>query len=1006
MSDPAAPFSDDPLHGNSPSDLLRAALGAGTSPAPSFRPQWDPPAPEELALLMPQYSITRLIGRGGMGAVYQGVQLSLSRDVAIKLLPPELGAEPEFEARFKREAMALARLNHPNIVQIHDYGQTLGGHHYIVMEYVDGTDLHQLIRSGSLDVTSALNAVGQICGALDYAHGEGFVHRDVKPANIFINRKGVLKIGDFGLAKLMGAGAPGGNDADHLTRSDVVMGTLHYIAPEQLGGNDVIDHRADIFSLGVMFYEMLTGTVPRGAFRPPSDRVQALDVRIDGVIFKAMEEDPEDRYQSAADLASDVERIRTGSPDDSGAEPSPGRKRPSTPPGSRWRFLTGGLAGMAAVATLLFFAIRHPGGFTEPTVSTESERPWIPLLPHVDPARDAVKGVWEWDGQEIQGSNPEREPGPSLLMLPYDPPEEYDFRISFTTHQGNCEASQILHAFGKQFCWATATGADEKLAAFDRVGGMTPFQRARSSRADQIPAAVKLAHRPFAGVKHESIVEVRRDRVTAFVNGEKLVDWPTDYQEMSIEPQFSLPRPTALGVGIWLSETTFHDISVREVSGMGKWVRHRDATSDSLAESQPEVPEPPVPSAASRSIIPLRTALAECRDRDRTWRESVGGTDLPAFEIFFVREQDPRSLGASFMGLETLAKKERWTAFDQSAARSFAFQFAKSAQDLTDNLDLLENRSRTGNAGKDREFTLELVGSGLTERIKEAVNEVAVEVSFVDADTAQSIVPPMPASISPSTESPEVPENATKATPFRNSLGMKFVPVPGTKVLFCIHETRYRDYEAFARDNPYLNQRWKAQTEEGFVITERSGDHPVTWVIWSEAKAFCDWLGKKEGRSYRLPTDEEWMVAAGMIRHAPGGTAVNGIRYPWGNQWPPPPGAGNYSDQSRKARARASTNATYLEHYDDGFPTTAPVMSFPPNEFGLHDLGGNVWEWVEDPAPDNPAARLRRGGSWRLASESDLRSSYRLSNEPDARDPIHGFRLVVSPTKAEPMSPR
>jgi serine/threonine protein kinase len=1006
MIDPAIPSSDDPLHGNAPSDLLRAALEGEDCPIPASRASWQPPAPEELALLMPHYSITRLIGRGGMGAVYQGVQLSLNREVAIKLLPPELGAEPEFETRFKREAMALARLNHPNIVQIHDYGQTIGGHHYIVMEYVDGSDLHQLIRSGGLDVAGALNAVGQICGALEFAHGEGFVHRDIKPANVFFNRKGVLKIGDFGLAKLMGADSSGGSEAEHLTRSDVVMGTLHYIAPEQLGGNDDIDHRADIFSLGVMFYEMLTGTVPRGAFRPPSDRVQALDVRIDGVVFKAMEEDPEDRYQSAADLASDVERIRTGSPDESGPEPSSRTEGPSTTPRSRWRFLTGGIAGIAAVATILFFAMRHPGGFPEPQVSTGSEMPWIPLLPHVDPARDAVKGVWEWAGQEIQGSNPEREPGPSLLMLPYDPPEEYDFRVSFTTHQGNCEAIQILHASGKQFCWATASGSQQKFAAFDLVGGMTAIQRARSVAGGPIPAAVILPHRPFAGVRHESIVEVRRNRVTSFVNGEKLVDWPTRYEELSIESQFALPRTTALGVGLWWSETTFHDISVREVSGKGEWRYDAPATPDPVTRNPDNRSGPPIPSIASRSIDPLRNALAECRDRDRKWRESVGGTDLPAFEIFFVREKDPRSLGASFTGLETLSKKEVWTALDQTAAQSFAFQFEKSARDLTENLSLLESRCRTENADKDREFTRELIDSGLTKRIKEAVNAVAVEVAFAETNADQLTVAQMPASTTLPSDSTEDPENATKAIPFRNSLGMKFVPVPGTKVLFCIHETRFRDYEAFARDNPGLNQRWRSQTEEGFFITERSGDHPVTWVIWPEAKTFCDWLGKKEGRNYRLPTDEEWSLAAGMIRHAPGGPTMTGTRYPWGNQWPPPAGAGNYSDQSRKARARASSDASYLENYDDGCPTTAPVMSFPPNEFGLHDLGGNVWEWVEDPAPNNPAARLRRGGSWRIALEPDLRSSYRLSNEPAQRDPIHGFRLVLVPTKADPMSPR
>ncbi len=766
--------NEDPFHGNPPSELLRAALGAGTGAAHSSRPHWDPPAPEELALLMPAYSISRLIGRGGMGAVYHGLQRSLNREVAIKLLPPELGAEPEFEARFKREAMALARLNHPNIVQIHDYGQTIGDHHYIVMEYVDGTDLHQLIRSGSLDVTSALNAVTQICGALEYAHGEGFVHRDIKPANIFINRKGVLKIGDFGLAKLAGTGTLGEGDPAPLTQSDMVMGTLHYSAPEQLGGDPFVDHRADIYSLGVMFYEMLTGTVPRGNFRAPSERIGAIDVRIDGIVFKAMEQDPDDRYQSAADLGSEVERIRSGSMGDTGPGPSAGAGPPPAASRARWRSITVGVAGMAVVATLLVL----------------------------------------------------------------------------------------------------------------------------------------------------------------------------------------LKRPQAESVKL----------------------------SVSLPQSPAEVQEPPIPSAASRSIQPLRDALAECRDQDRKWRERIGGTKLPSFELFFLRDQDPRSLGASFAGLEALSQKDRWTALDQSAARSFAYQFAKSAQDLTDNLNLLEIRSRTGNPDQDREFTGELVRSGVTERIKAAVTEVAIEVPFAESTPDQAI---------------EDPAKATPSIPFRNSLGMKFVPVAGTQVLFCVHETRFSDYERFALDQPGLNQRWRSQTEDGFVITERSGDHPVTWVIWSEAKAFCDWLGKKEGRNYRLPTDEEWSFAAGMIRPFPGGPSVIGTRYPWGDAWPPPAGAGNYSDQSRKRHAPATYAANYLEGYDDGYPTTAPVMSFPANEFGLHDLGGNVWEWVEDQATDHPAARLRRGGSWRIALEPDLRSSYRLSNEPSQRDPIHGFRLVLVPETRE-----
>jgi serine/threonine protein kinase len=824
MSDPTIPSSDDPLHGNAPSDLLRAALEGEECPIPASHTSWQAPAPEELALLMPHYSITRLIGRGGMGAVYQGVQLSLDRDVAIKLLPPELGAEPEFEARFKREAMALARLNHPNIVQIHDYGQTIGGHHYIVMEYVDGSDLHQLIRSGGLDVAEALNAVGQICGALDFAHGEGFVHRDIKPANIFITRKGVLKIGDFGLAKLTGAGSPGGNDADHLTRSDVIMGTLHYIAPEQLGGNDAIDHRADIFSLGVMFYEMLTGTVPRGVFRPPSERVRALDMRIDGVVFKAMEEDPDDRYQSAADLMSDVEAIRAATP----AKPGPGAGAafvPATPPAKTrqgLRSLPARVVGMSVIAGLVSWAFWHRGG--------------PPKLPEENPI-----GVDD-----------------SVILPP---------------------------------------------------------------------------------------------------------------------PGSGMPRPPLT------PDSASSPDAVRKVVG------EEEPTGASRSS---------IPSAASRSIEPLRAALAECRELDRKWRDSVPGAPMPAFEVFFVRDEDPRSLGASFVGLEAMSKKERWTPLDKTAAHSFAFQFAKSARDLTDNLKLLNGRSRSGDGDKDREFPRELIDSGLTEKLKEAVHTVITDVAFAETEPNRD---PNPEAVTPNTPQTKTsldPNKATKDQPFANSLGMKFVPVPETGVLFCIHETRFRDYEAYASENPGIANNWRNQTHDGFVITSRAVDHPVTWVSWSETKAFCDWLSKKEGRHYRLPTDAEWKSAAGMAGR-PGKGIPTGRPYSWGSEWPPPPSAGNYSDQSRKAKAPAPYPSNYLENYDDGFPTTAPVMSFAPNEFGLYDLGGNVWEWLDDKEKETGEARLRRGGSWRLGSQADLQLSYLLSNEPAARDPIHGFRLVLVP---------
>jgi predicted Ser/Thr protein kinase len=261
-----------------------------------------PPDPAELARYFPHLEILELLGQGGMGAVYKARQPGLDRLVALKILPLEAGQDPAFTERFGREARALARLNHPNIVSVYDFGQ-IGGLYYFIMEYVDGVNLRQLLRQGQLQPAQALQIVPQICEALQFAHEEGIVHRDIKPENILLDRKGRVKIADFGLAKLLGRSAD-----SHLTGPYQVMGTMHYMAPEQVDNPLQVDHRADIYSLGVVFYEMLTGKLPLGRFAAPSQSVK-LDVRLDDVVLKALEREPERRYQHASDVKTQIETI-------------------------------------------------------------------------------------------------------------------------------------------------------------------------------------------------------------------------------------------------------------------------------------------------------------------------------------------------------------------------------------------------------------------------------------------------------------------------------------------------------------------------------------------------------------------------------------------------------------------------------------------------------------------------------------------------------------------------
>jgi len=240
-----------------------------------------------------------------MGAVYKARQPSLDRVVALKILPIESAGDAGFAERFNREARALAKLSHPNIVGVYDFGQT-HGLHYFVMEYVDGSNLRQIEQTGKLAPHQALQIIPQICEALQFAHDEGVVHRDIKPENVLLDKKGRVKIADFGLAKILNLEAKD----FRLTGARDVMGTPHYMAPEQVENPQQVDHRADIYSLGVVFYEMLTGELPLGRFAPPSRKVQ-VDVRLDEVVLHALEKEPQRRYQQASEIKTDVEHIVT-----------------------------------------------------------------------------------------------------------------------------------------------------------------------------------------------------------------------------------------------------------------------------------------------------------------------------------------------------------------------------------------------------------------------------------------------------------------------------------------------------------------------------------------------------------------------------------------------------------------------------------------------------------------------------------------------------------------------
>jgi len=310
-----------------PDCLIKAGLNPGTDPGdPTLSAAgFVPPSVEELSRLFPQLEILEFIGKGGMGAVYKARQPKLDRFVALKILPPTAAGDPGFAERFNREARALARLSHPNIVAVHDFGHA-GGLHYLVMEFVDGGNLRQIEAAGRLAPDQALAIVPQICDALQFAHNEGIVHRDIKPENLLLDKKGRVKITDFGIAKMLGLAG----SQTTLTGARDVVGTPHYMAPEQVEKPQTVDHRADIYSLGVVFYEMLTGELPLGKFPPPSRKVQ-VDVRLDEVVLHALEKEPELRYQQASQVKTAVETIAS-SPSAQPAGSAASATEPPAPP--------------------------------------------------------------------------------------------------------------------------------------------------------------------------------------------------------------------------------------------------------------------------------------------------------------------------------------------------------------------------------------------------------------------------------------------------------------------------------------------------------------------------------------------------------------------------------------------------------------------------------------------------------------------------------------------------
>jgi hypothetical protein len=314
---------------------------------------FQPPSLEELSALLPQFELQGFLAQGGMGAVYLARQISLDRQVAIKVLPPAWGAEAGYAQRFQTEARAMAKLQHNHIVGVFDFGITSAGHLYLVMEYVRGETLHELIKLKKLPRPKIQGIALQLCDGLSYAHEHGVLHRDIKPGNVLVSSKGAVKIADFGLARHAGAAV-----------EEDALGTPDYAAPELFIQGALVDHRADIYALGIVFQEMLTGQVPGHPREPLSHHGSHFDPGWEPLIAKATSDDPSRRFRTVAELRQAVANVgkRVAQPGPAPGAPRPrvmsAGPRPAEPEPSAFPW-TSVVAGMVVVSVAVFWWMRN-----------------------------------------------------------------------------------------------------------------------------------------------------------------------------------------------------------------------------------------------------------------------------------------------------------------------------------------------------------------------------------------------------------------------------------------------------------------------------------------------------------------------------------------------------------------------------------------------------------------------------------------------------------------------
>ncbi|MDZ4405157.1 bifunctional serine/threonine-protein kinase/formylglycine-generating enzyme family protein [Prosthecobacter sp.] len=1020
--------------------LCPACLMAEAMKPSGPKTRWEPPTAEELAKLLPQYEITRMLGRGGMGAVYQGTQKSLDRAVAIKILSNDLEeADASFAERFKNEARAMAKLSHPGIVAVFDSGETANGLLYIVMEFIEGTDVARMIaKDKRLHTDHAMAITAHVCDALAYAHERGIIHRDIKPANIMVGYDGVVKVADFGLAKMSKAGESA------LTQSGMAMGTLHFMAPEALMLGTAVDHRADIYAVGVMLYQMLTGKLPQGMFELPSLQVPGLDPRYDSIIGKALREDRELRYPRVLDMRHDLDAILTQPvvKVEAAAEKAPAalqtQARPQRPGGQPYRppqpqvvvrtekkgspLLWVGFIVMACIAAWL--GLKKSGGESTPEPGGAAGPPAAWSGPSVTtPPNAALGGPSSLPSTASPASATKEAPFVNSLGMKFVPVPGTNVLMCMHETRKSDYAAFAAETPGTDRSWVNPTfvnptfegmkvseGDDHPVVSVNSLDAEAFCQwlSKKEGRSYRLPSWREWGWAVGTGpLEHEGAtfaeMKVKVAGIYPWGRG-----WPPPKGAGNMADEALKARqPTAKiiagyqdGYATTAPVMSFppNEIGIYDLCGnVNEWCGDITTKGDQrkIRSSSWVTFGPDVSALSSNPGDGGQSLMLRCADLGfRVVLELTSGTASAETAA----TATPPSTPAKATAIETTKAPPMTTAKPAAVV-------VKESVPLT-----LPTGPTTWTDTKGRIITatFKAIASG------NVLLDIAGKVTPVPLNTLSAASQKLARDYQQQAASTTSPDSATKDRPFANTLGMKFVPVPETKVLFCIHEARYKDWLAYTTTNGLGEPAKSYMAPVGDWITERDEDHPVKNATHDDAVKFCQWLSKKEGKTYRLPTDQEWSYAVGIGQEeswTSGATPESRNEklkdvFPWGTTWPPLQDAGNFADTAWTETFPKETR--FIDGYSDGFPTTAPVMSFKPNSLGIYDLSGNVGEWVADWW--NPAQKDRtiRGSAFVSSERQRLFSSARGHLPPSVfyQNANIGIRVVleVAPTAATPLT--